>query len=108
MYHLLLTCFLIVITVSLLTRRYSVEAAYWLLASLPTLIFLIGLTDEYLRGIQQINHQLLHLAYDSSYALLLLGIILVLRAILKRKQIIPVVAGTCVAGIPIGYIFLSM
>jgi len=106
MYHLLPTCLMILITFGALTRRYSVEPAYCLLASLPTLIFLIGMGDEYFRGIHQFNHQLLHLAYDSSYALLLLGIILLLRAILKQKQRILVAAGICVAGIPIGYLLL--
>jgi hypothetical protein len=107
MYHLLPTCFVILITFGVLTRRYPVEVAYCLLASLPTLIFLIGMSDEYFRGIQQINHQLLHIAYDSSYVLLLLGILLLLRALLKRKSRILVAAGTCLSGIPIGYVFLS-
>ena len=107
MYHLLLTSCLIVIVFGVLTRRYAVEKAYWLLAALPTLIFLVGVTDEYFRGIQQVNHQVLHVAYDSSYALLLIGIILVLRAILKRRLITLVVAGTCIAGIPLGYIFIT-
>ena len=107
MYHLLLTGCLIVITFAVLTRRYAVEKAYWLLVPVPTLVFLVGMTDEYFRGIQQINHQVLHVAYDSSYALLLIGIILVLRAILKRKLIPLIVAGTCIAGIPLGYIFVT-
>jgi hypothetical protein len=107
MYHLLIICCLIVITFGVLSRRYPVEVAYWLLASFPTIIFLVGMADEFFRGIRQINHQLLHLAYYSSYALLLLGILLILRAILKRKLIIHVAAGTCVAGIPLGYIFIT-
>jgi hypothetical protein len=107
MYHLLLTCCLILITFGILVRRYSVETAYWFLAPLPLLTFVIGISDEYFRGIQQFNHRLLHVAYDSSYALLLLGIILVLRAILKRKLIIHVAAGTCLAGIPLAYIFIT-
>lgn len=40
-------------------------------------------------------------------ALSLLGIILVLRAVLKRKLILLVLAGTCIAGIPLGYIFIT-
>ncbi|HSE22289.1 MAG TPA: hypothetical protein VLB68_11560 [Pyrinomonadaceae bacterium] len=107
MYHLLPTCLLTVIAFGVLTFRYRVEAAYCLLASLPTLIFLIGMGDEYFRGIQRFNHRLLHLAYDGSYALLILGMILLLRAMLKRKLRILVAAGTCVAGIPIGYLFFS-
>lgn len=86
MHHLILVCCLIVITFGVLTRRYSVEKAYWLIVSFPTLILLVGMADESLRGIQQLNHQLLHVAYDSSYALLLLGIILLLRAVLNGSS----------------------
>ena len=107
MHHLLLTCCLIVITFGLLIRWYRVEVVYRLLAPFPTFIFLVGMVDEYFRGIQQFNHQVLHLAYDSSYVLLLVGIIFVLLAILKRKLTILIVAGTCIAGIPLGYIFIT-
>jgi len=107
MYRLLLTCCLIVITFGVLIRWYRIERLYWLLAPFPTLIFLVGIVDEYFRGIQKFNHQVLHVAYDSSYLLLLVGIIFVLRSVLKRKLTILLVAGTCVAGIPLGYIFLT-
>jgi len=109
MHHLLLVlvCCLIVVAFGVLSRRYPVEKAYWLLVAFPTLIFLVAMADESWRGIQQVNHQLLHVAYDGSYALLLLGIILLLRAILKRRLIILVAAGTFIAGIPLGHIFIT-
>jgi hypothetical protein len=107
MSHLLLTGCLIIITLPVVTRRYPIETVYRLFAPLPTLIFLVGTIDEYFRGIKQFNHQVLHVAYDSSYVLLLVGIILVLRAVLKRNLTILIVAATCIAGIPLGYIFIS-
>lgn len=107
MHHLLLTFCLIAIILAVLTRRYPIEKAYCLLAAFPTLIFITGITDEYLRGIGQINHQILHVAYDSSYLLSLLGIILLLRAVLKRKAKFPIVAATCIAGIPLAHILIT-
>ena len=107
MHHLLPVCGLIAITFGVLTRRYSVEKAYLLLISWPTLIFLVAMADESLRGIQQLNHQVLHVAYDGSYALLLLGILLLLRAVLRRKFIVLVAAGTVIAAIPLGHIFIT-
>ena len=107
MYHLLLTCCLILITFGALVRRYSVEAGYWLLAAFPVLVFVLGMTDEYFRGIDQINHRLLHVAYDSSYALSLLGLILLLRAVLKRKLIIQLLIATCIAAIPLAFIIIN-
>jgi hypothetical protein len=109
MHHLflVLVCCLIVVAFAVLSRRYPVEKAYWLLVAFPTLIFLVAIADESWRGIQRLNHQLLHVAYDSSYALLLLGLILLIRAVLKRKLVIRVVAATFIAGIPLGHIFIT-
>ena len=109
MHHLLLivVCCLIGVAFALLARRYPVEKAYWSLVSFPALILLVALLDELLRGIQQLNHQLLHVAYDGSYALLFLGLILLLRAVLRRKPVILVAAGILIAGIPMGHIYIT-
>ena len=107
MHHMLPVLVLIAAAFGLLARRFPVEKAYWSLVAFPTLIFLVALLDEFLRGIQQLNHQLFHVAYDSSYALLLLGLILLLRAVLRRKPIILVAAGTLIAAIPLGHIFIT-
>jgi hypothetical protein len=107
MYHLFpVVCFL-VIAFGILLRRYRVEVVYSLLASIPIIIFLIAIAHESVRGIQQINHQLLHVAYDSSYALSLLGLSVILRGVIKRKSIIRIAAATCLAGIPLGYLWIA-
>ena len=104
--HLVLVSCLIAVAFGVLVLRHPLEVAYVLLAWFPALTFLIAMAHEFVRGIQQFNHQLLHVAYDSSYALSLLGICLVLRAILKRKRRISVLAATAVAGIPLAYIIV--
>lgn len=107
MSHLLLVSGVVVFAFLILALRHPVEIAYVLLAWFPAVTFLIAIAHEFLKGIQQFNHQLLHVAYDSSYALLLMGICLILRAVIKRKPISYVVAGTVGAGIPLGYIFIT-
>ena len=106
MYHLLLVTCLVAVAFGVLVLRHPLEVAYVLLAWFPAITFLIAMAHEFVRGIQQFNHQLLHVAYDSSYALSLLGICLVLRAILKRKRRISISAATAVAGIPLAYIIV--
>ena len=107
MYHLIpITCF-VVFAFGVLVLRHPVEVAYTLLAWFPVLIFLIAITHEFFRGIHQFNHQLLHVAYDSSYALSLIGICLFLRAVIKRKRTILVLAATLIAAMPLGYIFTT-
>ena len=107
MYHLLIISGLVVFAFGILALRHAVEIAYIRLAWIPTVTFLIAMAHEFFRGIQQFNHQLLHVAYDSSYALLLLGICIILRGVIKRKRINFVLAATFVAGIPLGYIVIS-
>ena len=107
MYHLVPVTCLVVFAFGVLVLRHVVEVAFTLLAWVPAFIFLIAITHEFVRGIQQFNHQLLHVAYDSSYALSLLGICLILRAVLKRKRMIHMLAATLIAAIPLGYIFTT-
>ena len=107
MYHLfLVTCF-VVFAFGVLVLRHPVEVAYTLFAWFPVFTFLIAITHELIRGIHQFNHQLLHVAYDSSYAMSLLGICLILRTVLKRKRRFLVLAATLIAAIPLGYIFTA-
>lgn len=107
MYHLVPVTCLVLLAFAVLVRQHCVQRAFILLAGFPTLTFIVAITHESFRGIQQFNHQLLHVAYDSSYALSLLGICLVLRAVLQHKRMIHVLAATLIAAIPLGYIFTT-
>ena len=107
MHHLFpITC-LVVFAFGVLVLRHPVEIAYALLAWFPACTFLIAIAHELVRGIHQFNHQLLHVAYDSSYALSLLGLCLLLRAVIKRKRLILTVAATLIAAIPLSYILTT-
>lgn len=107
MYHLLLVSCLVAIAFGVLVLRHPAEIAYILLAWFPVVIFLIAFGHEVLYGIRQFNHQLSHVAYDSSYALLLLGICVILRGVTKRKRIFIVLAATFISGMPLGFIFIT-
>lgn len=107
MYHLVPSTCLVLLAFAVLVRQYCVQRAFILLAGFPTLTFIVAITHEFVRGMRQFNHQLLHVAYDSSYALLLVGLCLILRAVIKRKRMIHVLVATLVAAIPLGYIFTT-
>ena len=107
MYHLVPISCLVVFAFGVLVLRHPLEVAYTLLAWFPAFTFLIAIAHELVRGIHQFNHQMLHVAYDSSYALSLIGICLILRALIKRKRMILVLAATLIAAIPLAYIFTT-
>lgn len=107
MYHLIPVTSLIALAFGVLILRHRAEVAYSLLAGFPIVTFLIAIVHEFARGIHPFNHQMLHVAYDSSYALSLLGICLILRAVIKRKRMILVFSATLIAAIPLSYIFIT-
>ena len=107
MYHLVLVICLLAFAFGVLLLRHAVEIAFTLLAWFPAVTFLIAIAHELVRGIQQFNHQLLHVAYDSSYVLSLVGICLLLRTVIKRKRRIVVLAATFISGIPLAFIFIT-
>ena len=107
MYHLVPVTCLVLLAFGFLVLRHRIEVTYMLLAGFPAVTFLIAIAHEFVRGIHQFNHQLLHVAYDSSYVLSLLGICLILRAVIKRKRMIHVLAATLITAIPLGYIFTT-
>jgi hypothetical protein len=108
MYHLFLVTCLIAFAFGVLLMRHAVENAFTLLAWFPTVTFLIATGHEFVRGTQQFSHQLLHVSYDSSYALTLLGIGLLGRAVIIRTRMITVLIVTLVAAIPLAYIFITL
>jgi hypothetical protein len=107
MHHRIPVTCLVAFAFGVLVLRYNVEVGYSLLAGFPFLTFLIAIAHESIRGIHQLNHQLIHVAYDSSYALSLLGICLILRAVVKRKRIIPVLPEIPIAAVPLAYILTT-
>src|SRR5689334_383162 len=107
MHHLIpVTCF-VAFAFGVLLFRHHTEVAFSLLAGFPLVTFVIAFVHEYVRGIHQFNHQLLHVAYDSSYLLSLLGLCLILRAVVKRKRRVLALTATLLAAIPIAYIFTT-
>ncbi len=107
MQHLVLVTCLVALAFGALVLRHAVEMAFISLAWFPVVTFLIAIAHEFVCGIRQFNHQLLHVGYDSSYALSLLGICLILRAVIKRKRMIVVLVATAIAGIPLAHIFIT-
>jgi hypothetical protein len=107
MYHLVLVTCLLALAFGVLVLRHDVEVAFTLLVWFPLVTFAIAIAHEFVRGIQQFNHQLLHVAYDSSYVLSLLGLCLLVRAVIKHKRMIVVLTATLIAGIPLAHIFIT-
>ena len=101
MRHLVPTFILITILLGYLTMRYSVEVGHIILSLFPSVTYLIGFVHESIVGSAQFNHRVLHIAYDSSYILLLIGLIILLRSMVRGNFCIYIPLTTLLAAFPL-------
>lgn len=102
MHHLIPIVCLIILTFCLLAKRYSFEIGYLSLCGLPIAAF--GLARVI--GFRQFEHRLLHIAYDSSYILVMIGLALILQAVIRKRRVLFLLIATCFAGIPLTHILI--
>lgn len=101
MHHLVPTLFLLMFVLVYLALRYSVDAAFILTSPFPSAAYLIGCVHEIIVGSGPFNHRVLHIAYDSSYILVLFGLIILLRSIVRGNFTMYFVFATALASFPL-------
>src|SRR5262245_39521727 len=104
MHHLIPVFCLLALTFGLLARRYSLEIGYLSLSCLPPAFFLITPFLNTRTNFDQITHRVLHIAYDSSYILVLFGLLLVLQATFRKQRKRFFLITTFLAGLPLAHI----
>ena len=107
MHHLLASFLLVAIPFALLAKCYTAEKGYYLCSWVPAGLFLLAFINDTLSGFGRIEHVLFHLAYDTSYLLTLLGLLLILRGVIKKRRVWFVVLATLVASVPIIQILIA-
>ena len=106
MRHLVPAAIFLAIAFFLLVRRFQITSAYFTLSWIPLVLMVVAVGDEHLYGFGWFTHVMFHLAYDTSYFLTLLGIVLVLNFILRRKSIAPVLLPIVISVTPLAYLIL--
>ena len=104
MRHLVPTAALLAITFLLLAKRLLVNKAYCSVSCVPIVFFLGANAIEQWYGFGWLTHVMFHLAYDTSYLLTLLGIVLVLISILHRDSVRPVLLAIFISTVPVMYL----
>lgn len=92
---------------SVLAGFYGLERGYLLSSCIPLMLWLIAVAYQYFIGFTMSAHVVFHLAYDMSYILVLAGIVLVLRAVIRKQPIRIALIATCVSGVPLAEIMTS-
>ncbi len=106
MRHMFPTAILLAGTFFLLAKLSHPLKAYWCISWLPLTLFLVAIGGEYWYGFGWLTHVMFHLAYDASYLATLLGIVLVLNFILRRRPIFPVLVPVLSSMLPLAYLIL--
>ncbi|HKE59365.1 MAG TPA: hypothetical protein VKB46_21800 [Pyrinomonadaceae bacterium] len=106
MHHLVPAAILLTVAFFLLASRFPATKAYPSVSWVPVTLLLAANAAEHWYGIGWFSHVMFHLAYDTSYMATLLGIVLVLTLVLKRKSYLPVLIAILIAAIPLTYLIL--
>ena|SRR5262245_46247405 len=104
MRHMLTAAILIAGTFLLLAKLSHTLNAYWSVSWLPLVLLIVALGGEYWYGFGGFTHVMFHLAYDLSYLSTLLGIVLVLNFVLRRKPVFPVLVPILLSVLPLAYL----
>jgi hypothetical protein len=101
MHHLFLSLIIIAAILSVLAWFYGLERGYLLSSCIPLMLWLIGVAYQYFIGFTRLADVVFHLAYDMSYFLVLAGLVLLLRAVIRRQGRLIAIGATCLASIPL-------
>jgi hypothetical protein len=106
MHHLIPTIILVPLIFAGMAKRIGICRAYWALAGAPTILLLLALVFERWLGYGLVPHALFHFAYDTSYVLTLIGLLLCLYLVFKGRRPIGLMLALLLTVIPLLYLLL--
>jgi hypothetical protein len=106
MHHLIPTIILVPLIFAWFAKMIGICRAYWALAGMPALLLLLALVAERWLGYGLVPHALFHFSYDTSYVLTLIGLLLCLYFIFKRRRPMELMLALILAVIPLLYLLL--
>ncbi len=101
MLHILLSLLLVGLALLLSIRRDGAAQGYLLLSWVPFALLVIAGGYELLFGFRRFAEVLYHFAYDTSYILSLVGIMLLLTSVLKRTSKLRLLLALMISAVPI-------
>ena len=101
MLHILLSILLVGPALVLSIRRHGTPQGYLVLSWVPFALLLIAGGYELLFGFKRFAEVLYHFAYDTSYILSLVGIMLLLTSVLKRTAKLSLLIAIMISAVPI-------
>ena len=107
MLHILLSVFLVAVALLLSIRRHGAPQGYLILSWVPFALLIIAGGYELLFGFKRFAEVLYHFAYDTSYILSLVGIMLLLTSVLKRTSKLRLLIALMISAVPIFVLILS-
>jgi hypothetical protein len=107
MTHILLSGLLIGFSTVISLRRHGAELGYLVLSWVPLALLAIARAYEILFGFQRFAEVIYHFAYDTSYILSLIGMMLLLISVFRRTPKGILLAAILLSLMPIALMMLS-
>ena len=101
MLHILLSVLLVGLALLLSIRRHGAPKGYLVLSWVPLALLVIAGGYECLFGFRRFAEVLYHFAYDTSYILSLVGIMLLLTSVLTRTSKLRLLIALMISAVPI-------
>ena len=101
MLHILLSVLLVGLALMMSIRRHGANGGYLILSWVPLALLVIAGGYELLFGFRRFAEVLYHFAYDTSYILSLIGIMLLLTSVLKRTSKGGLLIALMISAVPI-------
>lgn len=106
MLHILLSVLLVGLALMISIRRHGAQRGYLVLSWVPSALLVIASGYELQFGFKRFAEVLYHFAYDTSYILSLVGIMLLLTSVLKRRSKIGLLIALIISALPIFLLIL--
>jgi asparagine N-glycosylation enzyme membrane subunit Stt3 len=106
MLHILLSVVLVGLALLLSIRRHGTPQGYLVLSWVPVALLVIAGGYELLFGFKRFAEVVYHFAYDTSYILSLVGIMLLLTSVLKRTSKLRLLIALLISAVPIFLLIL--
>jgi hypothetical protein len=99
----------IVVTLSLLSsiKRHGAAVGYLTLSWTPTALLLLAVLHEKAVGFTRFSEVTYHIAYDTSYLLVIAGLVILLHTVIGHRPKILVMLGSCFSALPILALIIS-
>jgi hypothetical protein len=107
MLHILFSFLVVSLSLLVSIKRNGVGVGYLALSWTPAALLLIAVVYEKVVGFGRFSEVMYHSSYDTSYLLMLAGVLMLLQSVIRHRSKKLLVLGSCLSALPIIGLIIS-